>query len=85
MAPEIFEAGSRHGFEVDIWAIGVIIYKLLFGKAPFSADKGLDQLYENARRCRVSFPVQPSVSHSAKDLIMKCLTVDACTFSSFLF
>ena len=35
IAPEILEGKSGHSFEVDIWAVGVIIYTLLIGKPPF--------------------------------------------------
>ena len=34
IAPEMLSA-SGHSFEVDIWAIGCILYTLLVGKPPF--------------------------------------------------
>ena len=34
MAPEIV-AQKGHGFEVDIWSAGCILYILLFGRPPF--------------------------------------------------
>ena len=34
IAPEVLY-GSGHSYEVDIWAVGVIIYTLLIGKPPF--------------------------------------------------
>jgi serine/threonine protein kinase len=33
-APEMFRS-EGYSIEVDIWAFGVIIYQLLFGKLPF--------------------------------------------------
>ena len=33
-APEMLE-GKGYGVEVDWWAYGVLIYKLLFGKLPY--------------------------------------------------
>ena len=35
MAPEILEGKQGHSYEVDIWALGVIIYTLIIGKPPF--------------------------------------------------
>jgi polo-like kinase 1 len=34
IAPEVINA-TGHSYEVDIWAIGIIIYTLLVGKPPF--------------------------------------------------
>jgi len=35
MAPEILN-GQVHNYKCDLWSIGIIIYKLFFGKPPFS-------------------------------------------------
>lgn len=37
MAPEIFE-GKEYNEKVDIWALGVITYILLSGKAPYQGQ-----------------------------------------------
>ncbi|TFK50486.1 kinase-like protein [Heliocybe sulcata] len=34
MAPEMF-MGASYGFEVDFWAVGVVLYLMLTGKVPF--------------------------------------------------
>jgi len=36
-APEVFTE-KYHGFEVDYWALGVILFYMLSGYMPFSAD-----------------------------------------------
>ena len=39
IAPEILEnKNSGHSYEVDYWAIGVIVYTLLIGRPPFETD-----------------------------------------------
>lgn len=36
IAPEVISTTSNgHSFEVDIWALGIIMYALLCGKPPF--------------------------------------------------
>ncbi len=34
MAPEIF-AGKGYSYEIDLWALGCIIYELIIGDIPF--------------------------------------------------
>ena len=38
MAPEQFQPKKGHSFEVDIWALGVIIYNMLLGTLPFAGS-----------------------------------------------
>lgn len=39
MAPELLiNNADGHSFEVDIWAIGVVIYTLVFGRPPFEME-----------------------------------------------
>ncbi|KAJ0412503.1 hypothetical protein ATCC90586_006870 [Pythium insidiosum] len=37
MAPEMFGKESRYGSAVDVWALGVVAFVLLFGRYPFDA------------------------------------------------
>lgn len=36
-APEQL-AGEEYGFEVDIWSIGAVYYRILYGEYPFNAS-----------------------------------------------
>lgn len=37
LAPEIFDKINGYSFEVDLWSIGIIVYIMLIGKAPFES------------------------------------------------
>ena len=36
MAPEIFEK-KKYNYKVDIWALGVVLFTMLFGTHPFKS------------------------------------------------
>ncbi len=38
LAPEMLEKNHQHGFEVDLWSVGVLTYELMCGSAPFSPN-----------------------------------------------
>lgn len=44
MAPEIL-SGSGYEFGVDIWALGITLYRMLFGQTPYGT-KSLDETYK---------------------------------------
>lgn len=75
-SPEILRALPYDG-KVDLWAVGVILYILLSGYAPFYGDT-TDELFERIMAGAYHFPdeIWSSVSESAKDLVCKLLTVD---------
>ena len=38
MAPEILK-GEEYNYKEDLWSIGIIIYRLYFGKFPFPVER----------------------------------------------
>jgi len=42
MAPEIAAKVPYHGEPADMWALGVLLYLLLFGKFPFRATTEIE-------------------------------------------
>ena len=51
MAPEIFEK-KQYDHRVDIWALGVLFYAMLFGTVPF---KGVNMMHEIIMKCKNGF------------------------------
>ena len=71
MAPEILKE-EPYSFEIDIWSLGIIMYKLLTGKNPFfHEDK--KKLFESIKNSEINFPSDCKISPAAKDLVKQIL------------
>jgi len=76
IAPEILEGKSvGHSYEVDFWAIGVIIYTLIIGRPPFETED-VKETYKRIQENNYSFPNHIYISEEAKDLIEKILVMN---------
>ncbi|KAK6462828.1 kinase-like domain-containing protein [Scheffersomyces coipomensis] len=76
IAPEVLGGkNTGHSFEVDIWAIGIMMYALLIGKPPFQA-KDVQVIYERIKKTEYYFPEDKVISDSAKDLIKDLLSLN---------
>lgn len=80
IAPEMLINHDKngHSFEVDIWAIGVIMFTLLFGAPPFQApNNDIKGTYKRIKKCEFEFPKsEVPISNLAKDLIQRILVVN---------
>lgn len=72
IAPEMLDK-KGHSFEVDIWAIGCILYTLLVGKPPFETET-LKDTYNRIKNNQYSIP--PRIGVDAKQLINKLLAAE---------
>jgi serine/threonine protein kinase len=72
LAPEII-LSKGYGKAVDWWALGVLVYEMLCGFAPFY-DEDPYEIYEKIVACKVRYPTH--LKPSAKDLISNLLQVD---------
>lgn len=54
IAPEVLDGLDGHSYEVDIWALGVIIYTLILGKPPFETSK-ISETYKNIQESKFTF------------------------------
>nr|XP_057903682.1 serine/threonine-protein kinase DCLK3-like [Doryrhamphus excisus] len=78
VAPEILSE-TGYGVEVDMWALGVILYILLCGFAPFrSRDRDQEELFQIIKQAQLHFlsPYWDTVSPEAKDLVSGLLQSD---------
>ena len=71
IAPEVI-SGTGHSYEVDIWAVGIIIYTLLIGKPPFET-RDVKTTYQRIKDTKYTFPEKAKISVYAKNLIKKLL------------
>jgi len=70
LAPEII-VNEPYNESVDIWALGILIYEMLTGWAPWT-DNNRKHLFDKI----VNAPLElshPNLSHNAKDLLKKML------------
>ncbi|KAG1637024.1 hypothetical protein G6F45_000850 [Rhizopus arrhizus] len=72
LAPEIIQS-KGYGKAVDYWALGVLIYEMLSGVAPFY-DENQFRLYEKIITCKPVYP--PHLSQEVVDLLRHLLTPD---------
>jgi len=74
IAPEILEpnANNGHSFEVDTWALGVIMYTMLVGQPPFETAS-VKTTYKRIKDNVYAFPKDIHMSPAARNLITRIL------------
>jgi len=76
MAPEIL-SNKLYSSQCDVWAIGVIMYMLLSGSAPYDApDEGMLQTLICNADLQFLKPVWNNISSSGRDLLGRILQKD---------
>nr|AML78517.1 putative LOV domain-containing protein [Streptocarpus ionanthus] len=74
VAPEIVK-GSGHGSAIDWWALGILLYEMLYGRTPFRG-KNRQKTFANILRKGLTFPSSIPVSLAARQLIHALLNRD---------
>ncbi|KAJ2855701.1 Cell cycle serine/threonine-protein kinase cdc5/MSD2 [Coemansia erecta] len=80
LAPELVTKGG-HSFAVDVWAAGVLLFVMLYGRPPFSvrhntAENNIKQLYHRIAAEEIDFPTDIHVSYSVQNLIKRMCCKD---------
>ncbi|CAD5234748.1 unnamed protein product [Bursaphelenchus xylophilus] len=80
ISPEVLNSQCSetvYGKEVDYWSVGIILYEMLVGEAPFYADS-LMRTYQRIQNyeTELSYPddIGNQISNTTKDLIRKLLS-----------
>jgi serine/threonine protein kinase len=72
MSPEVLK-GDNQSYEVDTWAVGVLLYELFHDTTPFKG-KTPRELLNNILERKIK--IGPMVPKDAKDLLQKLLAVE---------
>lgn len=73
MAPEMVQ-NKPHDVKIDIWSLGVLLYELVHGHAPFTG-KSTDQKFSEILN-KDTLTISAECSENCKDLILKLLRKD---------
>ncbi|KAF4670639.1 hypothetical protein FOL47_001901 [Perkinsus chesapeaki] len=78
MCPQLINGGEYNGFKADMWAIGVILYVMIFGGFPFRAHTQ-KELYMKIQKGRFYLPdpTSPILAPGARAILKRLLKVDA--------
>lgn len=79
VAPEILE--GQYGYNADMWAVGIIVFGLMFGSHPFYKSESLNLTSKDMHDLLTShtlggIDVNQTYSRVAKDFVQKLLIVD---------
>ncbi|CAK79754.1 unnamed protein product (macronuclear) [Paramecium tetraurelia] len=70
MAPEMIE-DKPHDYTLDVWCLGVLLYELLHGYAPFDGKNDIEKCQNIVK---AHYQIDGSLSREAKDLIQSLIT-----------
>ncbi len=74
VSPEVL-GDKPAGFGSDIWALGIMIYQMFYGKTPFK-EKTNYLIFRKIEQLKINFDPNVNIPEEAKDLITKILVKD---------
>jgi len=75
LPPEMLADQPRHDQQVDLWALGILVYELLIGKPPFEHEDDKKTL-RNIKMGKYTFPPELKISECGKAFIDSLLKLD---------
>lgn len=75
MAPEILKSNKFYDNKTDLWSLGVVFYKLLYGNYPFKGKTETNLIY-NIENAKVKFSEEYEVSEFSVNLMKEIFQVD---------
>ena len=77
VSPEVL-GDKPAGFGSDIWALGIMLYQMFYGKTPFK-EKTNYLIFRKIDQLQINFDSKVNIPEEAKDLIKKILVKDPST------
>lgn len=74
IAPEVI-SGFGHSSAVDWWTFGILMFEMLYGRAPFKG-KTREEIFKSIMDEKLKFPKEVPVSKEAKNMMKALLTPD---------
>ena len=64
---------NGHGYEADIWSLGVLMVEIVSGQTPFQGES-TQEVYENVNKCQPIF--NKLITSTMRDLLNKIFVGD---------
>ena len=72
-SPEMVSGKKYNGFNIDVWAIGIVLFAMLCGYLPFEDDDN-NVLFKQILSAKIEYP--DHLSDLSKDMLQKIIVID---------
>ena len=75
MAPEILKSNTEYTNKTDLWSLGVVFYRILYGDYPFKGKTEVNLIY-NIDNMKIKYPEEFGISESSINLLKEIFQVE---------